>query len=194
MNDQREQIELMSQIADRGLKALKNAGVDHVKKLDMMMDLEYTHDVIPLDLEQLMAFGDGDFGHDIAGIYNNFNRETKQMDNCFLPRSAKPEAVEEFIDMTPSWSTTLRIYGMALRNPDLDGAGEKNAFEGLQEAANHLDNTYPDKVRELKQALTNLAYSIAKGKSFHDPDVQDSLQVARELTGMVNEDESENTR
>jgi hypothetical protein len=66
------------------------AGYTAVKKLDLMMDLEYTNEEIPLDLEQLLTFPEGDFCHDLFGIYYNFNRETKKMDNCFLPRSALP--------------------------------------------------------------------------------------------------------
>lgn len=70
--------------------------IDRVKELrlttdrfGMMMDLEFCNDDIPLDFEKLRSFGDADFTHDIIGIYRNFNRETKKLDNCFLPRCAK---------------------------------------------------------------------------------------------------------
>ncbi len=82
----RQQIETMSAIADRFL----NIAPLH-KKLDVMMDIEYTHESHPLDLEQLLAFPNGDFAHDMWGIYENFNRQTKQMDNCFSPRCSLPE-------------------------------------------------------------------------------------------------------
>ncbi len=79
-------IDLMGAIADRGLKLSFNNGLNRVKKLDLMMDLEYTHGESPLDFEKLLAFDDGNFAHDIIGIYENFNRETLKMDNCFSPR------------------------------------------------------------------------------------------------------------
>ncbi len=82
----RNDIDLMSAIADRGLKLSFNNGLNRVKKLDLMMDLEYANDESPLDFEKLLAFDDGNFAHDIIGIYENFNRETLKMDNCFSPR------------------------------------------------------------------------------------------------------------
>lgn len=59
-----------------------------VEFIDVMMDLEFTHAAIPLRLDELLYADAGDFGHDIVGIYQNFNRTTKAMDNCFLPRCA----------------------------------------------------------------------------------------------------------
>lgn len=32
-----------------------------------------------------------DFCHDIGGIYTNFDRDTKQLENCFVPRCALPQ-------------------------------------------------------------------------------------------------------
>lgn len=86
----REDIERIARIAERGVTILAEAGVI-VKRLDVMMDLEYCHDDIPLDFEKLADFGDGDFGHDISGIYWNFNRDTKKLENCFVPRCAVRE-------------------------------------------------------------------------------------------------------
>ena len=79
-------IDLMSAIADRGLKMLPtNLGI---RKIDVMMDLEYTNEETPLDLEKFLNFDGGDFAHDICGIFHNFNRATKSMDNFFVPRCA----------------------------------------------------------------------------------------------------------
>ena len=77
---------LISEIANRGLKLSFNNGLTPVKKLDLMMDIEYANDETPLDLEKFLAFDDGNFAHDIIGIYENFNRETLTMDNSFSPR------------------------------------------------------------------------------------------------------------
>lgn len=86
MTDKRDFL-LIAEIAERGLKLSFNNGLTPVKKLDLMMDLEYANDETPIDFEKLLAFDDGNFAHDIIGIYENFNRETLQMDNCFSPRS-----------------------------------------------------------------------------------------------------------
>ena len=86
----KEDIERIAQIAERGMKILNDAGAV-VNRLDVRMDLEFCNDDIPLDFEKLAAFDDGDFGHDITGIYTNFNRHTKKVENCFVPRCAKRE-------------------------------------------------------------------------------------------------------
>ncbi len=88
MNLPKHDIETMSEIANHGLPII-NAKLNcrkQIKKLDLMMDLEYANDESPMDFDKFLAFNDGDFGHDICGIYANFNRETLKMDNCFSPR------------------------------------------------------------------------------------------------------------
>lgn len=45
----------------------------------------------PLDLAALLSFKPQDFTHDVIGISLNINRETGQLQNCFLPRCAKKE-------------------------------------------------------------------------------------------------------
>ena len=87
----KEDIERIARIAERGVKILNDAGAV-VSRLDVMMDLEFCNDDIPLDFEKLKGFGDGDFGHDITGIHRHFNRHTKKLEDCFVPRCAIPEA------------------------------------------------------------------------------------------------------
>ena len=82
---------LMSKVANRGLTVMHGLGYTGLQKLDLMMDLEYAHEDSPLDFEKILGFDDGDFAHDIFGIYRNFNRETKTVDNFFLPRCSVPE-------------------------------------------------------------------------------------------------------
>ena len=84
----RQELELISNIANRALSMFQEQGVP-AKKLDLFMDIEYAHRDAPMDLQKLADFPDGDFGHDIAGIYNNFNRETLKMENSFSPRCAR---------------------------------------------------------------------------------------------------------
>jgi hypothetical protein len=52
------------------------------------MDIEHACLQFNLDLDLLLKF-DGTFYHDVAGIYNNINRKTKEFKNCFVPRSAR---------------------------------------------------------------------------------------------------------
>lgn len=57
------------------------------------MDLKYTAEEIPMDFQALLEADDLNFSHDIVGIQNNFNRQTKKMDNFFLPRYAQSQSV-----------------------------------------------------------------------------------------------------
>lgn len=51
------------------------------------MDLTATHaNGCPMDFAALLAAPDFDFIHDIAGIRRHINRETGQLENCFMPR------------------------------------------------------------------------------------------------------------
>lgn len=61
-------------------------------RLSLIMDLESVHcNDIPLDFGKLLVFDAFDFAHDICGIHNNIDRSTGKLDNCFVPRCAKPE-------------------------------------------------------------------------------------------------------
>ena len=42
-----------------------------------------------LDLQKLLDAPDGDFGHDVFGIRRHINRQTGELENCFLPRCAR---------------------------------------------------------------------------------------------------------
>ena len=54
-------------------------------RLSLMMDLEEADKQFNLKLEELLNADDLNFSHDIAGIQNNINRETKDF-NFFVPR------------------------------------------------------------------------------------------------------------
>lgn len=84
----RNDIEAIARIADRAVKLFETAGVK-LNRLEVMMDLEYCNEEdIALDFEKLMKFDDQNFGHDIGGIQRHFNRETKKLEDCFVPRCA----------------------------------------------------------------------------------------------------------
>lgn len=59
-------------------------------KMSLMMDLNCCMTLFDLRLEDFLNADDFNFSHDIIGIQKNLNRETKNMDNFFLPRFANP--------------------------------------------------------------------------------------------------------
>ena len=102
----RETIETMSDICNRALVLLAAQGIAETK-LNLMMDLEYIDCIIDLDFDRLLAFDDGDFGHDIAGIYQNWDRATKEMENGFVPRCSKGAAVDPLRSETDDGIVTV---------------------------------------------------------------------------------------
>ena len=82
---QKNDFKTISLIAKRALTdipALNN----HTDHMSLMMDIEFTHEASPIKLDELLAADPGNFGHDIIGIHNHFNRETKKLENGFSPR------------------------------------------------------------------------------------------------------------
>lgn len=78
----RTELDTISAICNRAIKEHPSIS----RKLDLFMDIDYTHQECPLDLDQFLNFPAGDFNHDISGIVANFNRTTLMMGNCFSPR------------------------------------------------------------------------------------------------------------
>lgn len=76
----------ISKIANRAIDMGINS---HADKLSLVMDIEYTTDETPLDLDRLLAADDFNFAHDIIGIQNYLDRNTKKLVNCFVPRYAR---------------------------------------------------------------------------------------------------------
>lgn len=74
-------------ITDRAAKLVEGLGLAACK-VDIMMDLEAAHRDTPLDFDKLLAFDDGNFGHDISGIRHHLNRRTGELEDCFVPRCA----------------------------------------------------------------------------------------------------------
>jgi len=62
------------------------------RPLEAQMDVTACHvNGCPLKLQELLEADDFNFSHDIFGIRRHLNRETGQLENCFLPRFARPE-------------------------------------------------------------------------------------------------------
>lgn len=76
---------IIAQIAER---ARTLYGMD---RATVHMDVEATHcNGCPLDLNQLLAFDAGNFGHDVQGIARHLDRQTGKLMDCFLPRCSLP--------------------------------------------------------------------------------------------------------
>lgn len=82
-------VRLMGKIANRARKDLKE--IDLGSRLSFLMDLEFIHKQTPLALDRFLAFPLRDFTHDIVGIHNHFNRQTKQLERGFAPRCTQSE-------------------------------------------------------------------------------------------------------
>ena len=86
----RNDIDNIAAIAARAVKVFAQGDVK-LKRLDVMMDLEFCHEnAQELDFEKLLAFDDANLVHDIGGIRRHFNRETFELEDCFSPRCSIP--------------------------------------------------------------------------------------------------------
>ena len=81
-----DKVNLIMNIVDRGWDKMKK---NYSDKLSMMMDISTADEDYPLKLQELLDADDGNFYHDLIGIGNNLNRQTKKLENCFIPRYAK---------------------------------------------------------------------------------------------------------
>lgn len=73
----RLELNAITTILDRADKLKLNTS-----RISLMMDIEYSN----VNLVSLAAADEPTFTHDVIGIFNNFNRNTKTLENCFVPR------------------------------------------------------------------------------------------------------------
>jgi len=52
------------------------------KRIDAFMDLDYSK----VNVVALLDADDATFFHDVNGVFRHFNRETMELDDCFMPR------------------------------------------------------------------------------------------------------------
>jgi hypothetical protein len=84
----REEHEIIQKIVDRAIGAAREAGI-RVDRMTMLMDLTATHaNGMPLRLVSLLEAESFDFNHDVFGISRHINRQTGQLEDCFVPRFA----------------------------------------------------------------------------------------------------------
>lgn len=81
----KENLLLIAKIVERA----DEKGLLLFDRLSLIMDLECTMKQYDLRLDDLLNADDFNFSHDICGIQNNLNRETKKMENLFVPRFAR---------------------------------------------------------------------------------------------------------
>lgn len=87
----RETMRLVERIADRAMALQHKAEpIQRYKRgkvaMQWHMDILATHNAMPLDLSRLLAADDGEFAHDVFGIRRHLNRDTGQLEDCFVPR------------------------------------------------------------------------------------------------------------
>ncbi len=82
----KNRVEIIAKIAKRAgqIVGFPNNGFQ-----SFQMDLDFIDNEIGLDFRKLLNCDFGDFGHDVNGILENFNRKSKKMENGFLPRCAE---------------------------------------------------------------------------------------------------------
>lgn len=65
---------------------------DHGTPLDrqsLMMDLTAADEAVGLRLDDLAGADDVNFAHDVFGIHKHLNRETRRLEDGFMPRFAR---------------------------------------------------------------------------------------------------------
>ena len=77
-----KELDLIIEIAKRA----ENNNLLAYDRLSLIMDLEVAHEQFNLKLEKLLDADNFNFAHDIMGIQININRQTKEIENCFVPR------------------------------------------------------------------------------------------------------------
>lgn len=73
-------------------KRAREMGILFVEEVSLRFDLLNVEKICGLRFEDLLNADDQNFTHDIVGIQVNFNRETYELDNHFLPRFASNES------------------------------------------------------------------------------------------------------
>lgn len=81
--------EIIRQIVDRAQTNARRAGA-RFDRLGTWMDLTAVHaNGCPLRLADLLNADDFDFNHDVFGVIRHLDRNTGQLRDCFLPRTAE---------------------------------------------------------------------------------------------------------
>lgn len=90
MNITKKDFETIVKICERA----EQLDIAPKERMTLIMDLENTHNSVGLNLEGLLAADDLNFAHDVVGIQNHINRETKVLDDFFVPRFVTQKNME----------------------------------------------------------------------------------------------------
>ena len=79
--------------------ALDTTGHDSLTRLgratdqcSLIMDIDYVDKIHNLDLDAMLAdIGSYSVAHDVIGIYKHFDRQTKQLMDCWTPRYGRDD-------------------------------------------------------------------------------------------------------
>jgi hypothetical protein len=71
------------------VRRAQKEGILHGSALDAEMDIIAADMTCPLDLDRFYNGDYIDFAHDFLGIRHSLNRETGNLENCFVPRFAQ---------------------------------------------------------------------------------------------------------
>ena len=83
----RDEQKIISAIAARAVSMATAYGAPAYGFMDAEMDITAVHaNGRPLRLQELASADDFNFAHDVFGIRRHLNRETGQLEDCFLPR------------------------------------------------------------------------------------------------------------
>jgi hypothetical protein len=79
-----------------GMAKAHRTGRNSRTKQDWLMDILAAHaNGCPLKLHALLEADDFNFAHDVFGIERHLNRNTGQLEHCFLPRYADVALMKE---------------------------------------------------------------------------------------------------
>lgn len=85
----KDEAKIINNIAQRAHAMAQEAGIDY-PVLEADMDITAVHlNGCPLKLSELASADSFNFAHDVFGIRRHINRETGQIEDCFLPRFAR---------------------------------------------------------------------------------------------------------
>jgi hypothetical protein len=80
-----EETNLIFQIAHRAGRMMFSG-----MTLDFALDISCAHLDTPLNLQKFLDSPDFDFAHDVIGIHQHIDHNTRKIDGRFLPRCAQP--------------------------------------------------------------------------------------------------------
>ncbi len=82
----KEEYPVVNAIAKRAVALAAANGVEY-PLFTADMDISACHsNGNPLKLQELLAADDGNFGHDVFGIRRHIDRDTGELQDCFVPR------------------------------------------------------------------------------------------------------------